>query len=259
MFLDSMRLLAERIVLRLGLYDPVRSLYQAAFNRSYRNHLRERQQFFAPFIPRKGLVFDIGANHGDLTLLFTRCGARVVAVEPNPPLAAKLRARFPLHEIIEAAVSDQPGRATLTLGTESYYSTIDNRWKPVVAERGRLSDRTVDVACTTLDALIARMGVPVFIKLDVEGHELAALRGLTHAVNAVYFEYQSPLLADADVAMTHLEHLAAYDFGLEVQGGMIRWGDRCSTLGEMRERAERGIGSGDVLARRRISRASPSA
>src|SRR4051812_45627027 len=39
-------------------------------------------------------AFDIGAHVGDRTASFLRCGARVVAVEPQPALAALLRRLF---------------------------------------------------------------------------------------------------------------------------------------------------------------------
>jgi hypothetical protein len=49
--------------------------------------------------------------------------------------------------------------------------------------------RAADVAVTTLDALIAKHGDPSFIKLDVEGFEAEALRGMSRAVRALSFEF----------------------------------------------------------------------
>lgn len=53
---------------------------------------------------------------GERTALFCRLGARVVAIEPNPELASRLRRRFPDAQVVEAAVGDKVGKANLHLG-----------------------------------------------------------------------------------------------------------------------------------------------
>src|SRR5262249_13553802 len=49
------------------------------------------ERLYAQFIEPGDLVFDIGAHVGDRIAAFRRLGARVVAVEPQPPLAKVLR------------------------------------------------------------------------------------------------------------------------------------------------------------------------
>jgi hypothetical protein len=70
--------------------------------------------------------------------------------------------------------------------------------------RGVEWEKGPTVAVTTLDALIARFGVPAFVKIDVEGFELAVLEGLSRPVQALSFEY---LPAARDIALGCIDRL----------------------------------------------------
>ena len=137
--------------------------------------------------PRMHFV-DCGANIGYFTLAAARLvgpGGRVDAVEPDPINRARLeehlRANGPLGQVRvhAAAASDSAGCVTL------YHPTGDAHNHGEASVIAGLAGESADaftVAAARLDELIDR--VPDVVKMDVEGAELAAIRGMTRMLAA---------------------------------------------------------------------------
>src|SRR5258708_30129788 len=84
---------------------------------------------------------------------------------------------------------DKPGSAKNTLNTKwvETLRTDSSRFGESLEFAGRCEVETV-----TLDSLIEAHGLPTFIKIDVEGHEPAVLKGLHRRVPGVSFEFNLP-------------------------------------------------------------------
>ena len=129
------------------------------------------------------VVWDVGANVGLYTELFAEKagpGGAVVAIEPTPASADRCRAiaaKYPNVTVVQAAISDTPGEATFTLEADPTSTT--NR----MGAAGATDSNTIRVEVLTGDALVGRMGRPPnVIKLDIEGFEIEALRGMARVL-----------------------------------------------------------------------------
>ena len=212
MMFDRVR--AARGVLRsLRIYYGGRGR-RAALDRHYRR-----------FIANGDLVFDIGCHVGDRVAAFRRLGARVIAVEPQPALATTLRLLYGRDKAVtleETAVGSRPGTTVLKLNLDN--PTISTASEAFIAAahdapgwEGQHWTRTVEVPVTTLDALIARHGVPRFIKIDVEGFEAEVLAGLSMPVAALSFEFTT---IQRDIARACIARCAAIGYrGFEASLG----------------------------------------
>jgi len=152
---------------------------------------------YARFVKADDLVFDIGSHVGDRIAAFRRLGCRVVACEPNPALVPTLRRLYGDDGMVTlepVAVGAAPGEIEMRINTAN--PTVSTASADFVQAsqgapgwQGQNWDKSIKVPVTTLDALIARHGVPSFIKIDVEGFEAEALAGLTQPVAALSFEF----------------------------------------------------------------------
>lgn len=211
--------------------------------------LRERAmlRFYRTVIRPGDLCFDIGANVGKHIAVFRACGARVIAVEPQKKCAELLYTKFsgdPNVVVIEKAVGEKAGTGTLSVPPEKdAIATLSSAWQT----QGRFVSRfahaiTENVEITTLDALIALYGVPHFCKIDVEGFEENALRGLSSPIPLVSFEFAIEFLDNAVRCASLLESLGNRRFNYcvqeRLQWRMPEWNSKEAIIEHIKTHAE---------------------
>ncbi|GAA4333773.1 FkbM family methyltransferase [Flaviaesturariibacter amylovorans] len=154
-----------------------------------------RVAFYRQFISTGDVVFDVGANVGNRVQAFLECGARVVAVEPQPACVQVLRGKFNDTITIEnIGLASKPGELEMHLSTDSTVSTFSTEFRDVTRDRFRYSEwtDTIKVPISTLDLLLEKYGTPKFCKIDVEGFEPEVLRGLSRPIPFLSLEYCVP-------------------------------------------------------------------
>jgi FkbM family methyltransferase len=180
-----------------------------------------------------GLIIDVGANRGDFTATVRQLEPRstMIAVEPAPALAQSLRLRFHGDHAVTInarALADNEDGAVLHEAATAEFSSL----LPV---RGMAVLHDTPVETTTLDRLNA---APVrLLKLDVQGHEAAVLRGGIDTLgrtDAVLLEVVFTSQYEGDATFSSLdETMRGAGFALAGIGeparyeGRATWTDAC--------------------------------
>jgi len=162
-----------------------------------------------------GVFFDVGANHGLLSLGLARKLADRVQFhlfEPNPGLQESIKKSLKLYPSMQArinceAVSNQD--ATVQMHFQEGHLGMSY----VVEDDG------VPVRSLKLDTYLAEQKLDRvdFMKMDIEGYELAALRGAENAlkmrrIQAIYFEYCEKWLSRCHSPQELLDYLESLGY-----------------------------------------------
>lgn len=158
----------------------------------YGRYEREQITVLTSAMARHGcdLFLDVGANVGLYSLIVAArdLSRAVIAFEPDARSIGQFQANLFINglthavEIRAVALSDRDG--TVRFRPDAGTSTCRSR----VTAEGPLS-----VPCTKLDSILSPVGERLFLKIDIEGHELAALDGMRRALerNRCFLQVES--------------------------------------------------------------------
>jgi FkbM family methyltransferase len=252
--MKALKLRIQRMLQRAGLYHRLKTsrAHELYWRISGSNWILARDKqldFYRRLLAelRPGdLIFDIGANEGFKTDLFLRLGARVVAIEPDETNQSILREKFARFRLVRKpvvivgkAVSDNSRSETMWVdGPGSAVNTLSQKWASALntnkarhahGHHGLDFARQRTVETTTLEQLMCAHGMPMFIKIDVEGYELNVIRGLQRPVPYLSFEVNLPEFRPEGLQCVEiLARLAAagkFNYAVECERGMVleRW------------------------------------
>jgi len=208
---------------RVGL-DPVVAAYRdarmsdvARRDRTDMDHLDTMLGFW---LADDANCIDVGANVGRVLRMIERHAphGHHHAFEPIPDLARALRLRFPDVRVHEQLLSDHAGEEDFTIvDSDRAYSGASASLRPLPS--GFVSHREV-VQAARLDDVVPADYTAHFVKIDVEGGELAVLRGAPRVLAArplLFIEHGADAIAD-----TRALHALLIDAGYavyDVDGG----------------------------------------
>jgi FkbM family methyltransferase len=142
-------------------------------------------------VARRMVAIDVGANRGAYTYEMAKLFSHVWAFEPNEIISLPIKAaRLPNVTLESAALSSEDGEGSLLI--PSLNGQLLSGWASLELPGAQADGfTTVRVRKRTLDSYDIRD--VCFVKIDVEGHEMAVLSG---AVNTITRERPICLIED---------------------------------------------------------------
>jgi len=130
------------------------------------------------------LIYDVGLHLGEDSEFYLKKGFRVVAVEAVPKLAQLAAERLSAYvasgklTILNVAIAERTGPLSFyTSPGRSVWGTASRDWAERNLHLGQPSVETT-VQGVTFGSILAKHGVPYYLKIDIEGSDLLCLHAL---------------------------------------------------------------------------------
>jgi FkbM family methyltransferase len=192
--------IVKHLLLKFNLSKVVKRMRQ---KENYYDHYDKGlgKIFYAKFLTKGDLVFDVGANKGDRVSMFYDLGCKVIAVEPQIDCCNLLEKRFPNNNVIieNIGLGSEVGELEYYEADENVLTTFSKDYIDKV--KNKRHDTTVwkkskKVKIDTLENLVVKYGMPKFCKIDVEGYEYQVLEGMKQNIPYISLEYNVPELQE---------------------------------------------------------------
>jgi len=137
-------------------------------------------------------------------------------------------------DLVHRALGEKESVRYMMIGSEHTLSSLSEDWVSCVKNSGRFSEFSwndkQEVQLTTLDYLIETYGSPDFIKIDVEGYEYEALKGLTRPVKLLSFEFTPECMGSTINCIKYLSQIGNLELNWSINESMkmelTKWVDK---------------------------------
>lgn len=193
----------------------------------YGNYEREYLSCLEMLVKRLGitdkLALDVGANIGNHTLYFSRIFDTVIAFEPSQALNLVLRANIVRNgrknvEVFCCGLGEEQGTAFVKNINEQNTGMVELEG---INAGGAHRENTVDV-CKADDLILGRKRPIGFVKVDVEGMEVAVLKGMRECLirDKPLIGFESRNAEEGDAVVECLSN-SGYSYFYEIKASRV--------------------------------------
>ncbi len=220
--------------------------------------IEKRKNFYLQFLNSGDTYYDVGANYGNRIYPIINSGINIIAVEPQYECLKYLKRKFGNKiKLVPMGLGPKVEEKTMFISDAHTISTFSEDFIESTKKSGRFSMYNWNVKrqikMTTLDNLIAEFGLPRFIKIDVEGFEIEVLKGLTHPIDTISYEYAVP--EQTDKAVLCLQRIMEisnnkvscnYSIGESMKWALTEWLTPEQMIAEITSQKFTDTGFGDI-------------
>jgi FkbM family methyltransferase len=148
------------------------------------------------------LIYDVGMFDGADTMRYLKLGYKVVAIEAHPNLVEIAKKRFRKYIrtgqlfIVNCGIAAEEGSMDFFVNeVNPFWNSFDESW----AGREGQPYHKIQVPATRFGTILKQYGIPYYLKVDIEGHEVYCIRELCKPDLPRYVSAEASFTGDLEI------------------------------------------------------------